>query len=64
MCDLPASVQTEIKDLWVLVHPLKFEKCVRCWHQCEDVGLDAAHPQLCARCVSNAFGTGEVRRYA
>jgi isoleucyl-tRNA synthetase len=39
-------------------------KCVRCWHHRADVGSDAEHPELCARCVSNAFGAGESRRYA
>ena len=26
-------------------------KCVRCWRWTEDVGVDAAHPELCGRCV-------------
>ncbi|MEP7085477.1 MAG: class I tRNA ligase family protein, partial [Betaproteobacteria bacterium] len=42
------------------VHP----KCDRCWHYRSDVGSDVGHPQLCARCVSNLFGAGEVRRHA
>ncbi len=37
-------------------------KCVRCWHRRADVGSDAAHPELCGRCVSNVDGDGEVRR--
>ena len=40
------------------------EKCVRCWHHREDVGSNAAHPELCGRCVENVAGTGEERRYA
>lgn len=39
-------------------------KCDRCWHYRADVGTDAAHPTICARCVSNLFGTGEARHYA
>jgi isoleucyl-tRNA synthetase len=39
-------------------------KCERCWHVTVDVGTDAAHPSLCARCVSNLFGSGEVRQFA
>ena len=27
------------------------EKCERCWMRSEEVGRDAAHPTLCARCV-------------
>ncbi len=38
-------------------------KCVRCWHHRDDVGGDAAHPQLCGRCVSNIEGPGEDRRW-
>jgi len=39
-------------------------KCVRCWHHRVDVGADAGHPELCARCVANVDGPGERRRYA
>jgi len=42
-------------------------KCDRCWHYPEypdNVGQDAAHPTICGRCISNLFGTGEVRRFA
>ena len=40
------------------------DKCERCWHYREDVGQDPAHPVICARCVSNLYGTGEARHYA
>jgi isoleucyl-tRNA synthetase len=39
-------------------------KCERCWHYRADVGADAAHPELCGRCVSNLFGAGESRHFA
>ena len=39
-------------------------KCVRCWHLRTDVGSDARHPELCARCVVNIEGPGEERRFA
>ncbi|HEV7815149.1 MAG TPA: class I tRNA ligase family protein, partial [Janthinobacterium sp.] len=39
-------------------------KCERCWHYRADVGVDAGHPTLCGRCVSNLFGVGEKRRFA
>ncbi len=39
-------------------------KCDRCWHYRADVGELPAHPQLCGRCVSNLFGSGESRQYA
>jgi len=39
-------------------------KCERCWHWRCDVGADARHPSLCARCVSNLEGPGEARRHA
>jgi isoleucyl-tRNA synthetase len=39
-------------------------KCARCWHWREDVGQDAEHPELCVRCTSNLFGTGEAREIA
>jgi len=39
-------------------------KCERCWHYRADVGQHAHHPTLCARCVENLDGHGEVRRHA
>jgi isoleucyl-tRNA synthetase len=39
-------------------------KCARCWHWRADVGSDPKHAALCARCVSNLFGSGEVRVHA
>jgi len=38
-------------------------KCVRCWHHRGDVGDNADHPELCARCVENIEGGGETRRW-
>lgn len=35
----------------VRVHRARGLKCERCWNYAEDVGADAAHPTLCARCV-------------
>jgi isoleucyl-tRNA synthetase len=38
-------------DLRVKVSPAAGKKCVRCWRWTEDVGTDAAHPELCRRCT-------------
>ena len=38
-------------------------KCIRCWQHRADVGTHAAHADICARCVSNIDGPGEVRRW-
>ncbi|PLC48454.1 isoleucine--tRNA ligase [Pollutimonas subterranea] len=50
--------------LRIVVHPTKHQKCERCWHHREDVGIDPDHPVLCGRCVSNLFKLGELRRHA
>ena len=39
-------------------------KCARCWHQREDVGASAEHPEICGRCIENVSGAGEQRRFA
>ncbi len=44
--------------------PVTDPKCERCWHYRADVGHDAAHPGLCARCTGNLFGAGESRTVA
>ncbi len=46
------------------VTPSAHRKCERCWHYRADVGADAAHPDICARCVANLYGAGEPRQYA
>jgi isoleucyl-tRNA synthetase len=50
--------------LAIEVTPSPNVKCARCWHWRADVGADAAHPALCARCVANLFGDGEIRVFA
>ena len=55
---------TELDGLRLKVAKSLHGKCVRCWHFREDVGADAAHPELCGRCVENLEGGGEQRRYA
>ncbi len=51
-------------DLIVVITAAEGTKCVRCWHIRDDIGVDNAHPELCARCVTNVAGSGEVRHYA
>ncbi len=48
----------------VVATPSPQRKCERCWHYRADVGADPAHADLCARCVSNLYGSGETRRFA
>jgi len=64
--DVPPAdaVPASIENVWIQVHPAHQPKCVRCWHRRADVGADARHPQLCARCVVNVEGPGEERRFA
>jgi isoleucyl-tRNA synthetase len=39
-------------------------KCVRCWHQRDDVGVNSEYAELCGRCIENVYGEGENRLYA
>jgi isoleucyl-tRNA synthetase len=48
----------------IIITPTPHTKCARCWHWREDVGHDAAHPELCGRCTDNLFGNGEARNFA
>jgi len=50
--------------VWIEVKASTAPKCVRCWHLRSDVGSDARHPELCARCVLNVEGPGEERHFA
>ncbi len=55
---------TEVEGVSIHLKATQHAKCERCWHRLEDVGSDASHPQLCQRCISNAFGAGEIREFA
>jgi len=48
------------------VHAVKstHNKCVRCWHYRESVGVNTEHPELCDRCIENISGSCEQRVYA
>ena len=50
--------------LKIEVRPASGEKCERCWHRREDVGMDTTHTTLCGRCITNVDGAGEVRHFA
>jgi isoleucyl-tRNA synthetase len=51
------------RDFAVHIGRAEAPKCVRCWHHRADVGANAEHPEICARCVENVDGAGETRRW-
>jgi len=58
------AAESEFSGLFIMARPSEYPKCSRCWHHRADVGADAEHPELCARCVENVSGRGEQRRFA
>jgi len=63
----PAEVEVETVQsgsIAVVAVAASEEKCDRCWHRSSTVGENKEHLVLCARCVANAFGEGEQRRFA
>ena len=58
------AMTTEVPGLKIRVVKSEYPKCTRCWHHREDVGSLEQHPELCARCVDNVEGSGEVRQFA
>ena len=60
----PEVYYLDDQKLNVVVVPSSETKCERCWHYRSDVGVDAAHPGFCARCISNLYGAGETRAFA
>ncbi|MDQ3026267.1 MAG: isoleucine--tRNA ligase [Pseudomonadota bacterium] len=48
----------------VKVNASAARKCDRCWHWRADVGENARHATICARCVANLEGAGEARVHA
>ncbi len=59
------AIEVQINGQLLAIHilPSTYAKCARCWHHREEVGRYIEHPELCGRCVANAFGSGEMRRF-
>ncbi|CAG0970659.1 partial Isoleucine--tRNA ligase, partial [Gammaproteobacteria bacterium] len=57
------ALKLDGSELWVAAQASQAAKCIRCWHYREDVGSHAEHPEICARCVDNVDGAGEVRQW-
>jgi isoleucyl-tRNA synthetase len=58
------ALDTTVPGIRLSVAASPHAKCERCWHYRADVGADPEHPELCGRCTSNLFGSGEVRTHA
>jgi isoleucyl-tRNA synthetase len=56
--------ESTLSGLRVSLERSSSDKCVRCWHFIADVGSQSEHPDVCARCVDNISGHGEVRAHA
>ncbi len=65
LADKPADVATgELEGIAISVARSNGEKCPRCWHYSDKIGVNPEHPTLCPRCVENVAGNGEVRQFA
>jgi isoleucyl-tRNA synthetase len=64
--DAPPETASKVGEegVWIEVKPSANAKCVRCYQLRADVGSFPAHPEICARCVSNVDGPGEERHFA
>jgi len=60
----PPAGHYETPEYRVWIEKNRHPKCVRCWHQRQDVGDSAEHPELCGRCIENVCGDGESRHIA
>jgi len=65
LADKPEDVAAgELEGIAVNVARSNGEKCPRCWHYSDKIGVNPEHPTLCPRCVENVAGNGEVRHFA
>ena len=51
-------------DLMIQACASDGQKCTRCWHWCDDLGQDKAHPELCGRCTQNVQGVLQRKQFA
>jgi isoleucyl-tRNA synthetase len=47
------------KEVGISVEKASGQKCERCWHWETDVGSNAEHPTICARCVKAVTQVGQ-----
>ena len=57
------AYETDVEGVALTVKKSEHEKCERCWHRVEDIGVDPEHPTICGRCVTNVAGDGETREF-
>jgi len=57
------TIATSVDGLSLELSASEHNRCDRCWHQTENVGQDATHPELCNRCIDNVDGDGEHRLF-
>ena len=62
--DESTTQKTDVSGLRLSLTPSTTEKCERCWHHSDTVGMHPEHATLCGRCVTNIAGEGEVRHFA
>ncbi|NCX34554.1 MAG: isoleucine--tRNA ligase, partial [Proteobacteria bacterium] len=53
----------ESDNLEIIVENLNDNKCSRCWHRDESVGVSKNHPEICSRCEENIDSNGESRSF-
>ncbi len=46
----------DVPGVAVVIAPAEGRKCERCWQVLEEVGRNAAHPDICARCADAVGG--------
>lgn len=57
------AMETEDKDLFIMVSASEHPKCERCFHYQRDVNLDKKYPNICYRCIDAINGISENRKY-
>ncbi len=58
------AVAADVEGLFIDIKTSEAKKCERCWQYVPSVGTIAGHECVCARCVENIEGKGEVRHFA
>ena len=62
--DKAVACKLENTTVYIDAQVASGDKCVRCWHKQENVGINKQYEELCSRCVENIVGNGELRVYA
>lgn len=56
-------IKTKINGLFIKIDISNYNKCPRCWHRSNDIGLYNEDKNICRRCINNLYYSSDIRYF-